>query len=94
KSLEKEMPDFACRKDYGKRALTLPVNAAAAVGHIVEPGSYVDILGTVDEPVEPVAPASATQPGAPGQAPAVTGQPPAVAGQPTAPAQPQSPVEQ
>ncbi|MGR9285795.1 pilus assembly protein CpaB (plasmid) [Rhizobium leguminosarum] len=78
----------------GKRALTLPVNAAAAVGHFVEPGSYVDIIGTVDEPVEPVAPAAATQPGAPGQAPAVPGQPPAVAGQPTAPAQPQSPVEQ
>ncbi|MBY5817821.1 pilus assembly protein CpaB [Rhizobium leguminosarum] len=78
----------------GKRALTLPVNAAAAVGHFVEPGSYVDIIGTVDEPVEPVAPAAAAQPGAPGQAPAVPGQPPAVAGQPTAPAQPQSPVEQ
>ncbi|MGB8292491.1 MAG: Flp pilus assembly protein CpaB, partial [Rhizobium ruizarguesonis] len=43
----------------GKRALTLPVNAASAVGHFVEPGSYVDILGTVDEPVEPVAPAAA-----------------------------------
>ena len=77
----------------GKRALTLPVNATAAVGHFVEPGSYVDILGTVDEPVEPVAPAAATQPGAPGQAPAVPGQPAATA-QPTAPAQPASPVEQ
>ncbi|MFS2174460.1 Flp pilus assembly protein CpaB [Rhizobium pisi] len=77
----------------GKRALTLPVNATAAVGHFVEPGSYVDILGTVDEPVEPVAPAAATQPGAPGQAPAVPGQPAATA-QPAAPAQPASPVEQ
>ncbi|MBB2750214.1 UNVERIFIED_ORG: Flp pilus assembly protein CpaB [Rhizobium aethiopicum] len=78
----------------GKRALTLPVNAAAAVGHFVEPGSYVDIIGTVDEPVEPVAPAAAAQPGTPGQAPAVPGQAPAVAGQPQAPAQPASPVEQ
>ncbi|QND41211.1 pilus assembly protein CpaB (plasmid) [Rhizobium leguminosarum bv. viciae] len=78
----------------GKRALTLPVNAASAVGHFVEPGSYVDILGTVDEPVEPVAPAAAAQPGAvPGQ-PAVPGRAPAAAGQPQAPAQPQSPVEQ
>ncbi|TAZ47577.1 Flp pilus assembly protein CpaB [Rhizobium ruizarguesonis] len=51
----------------GKRALTLPVNAASAVGHFVEPGSYVDILGTVDEPVEPVAPAAAGQPQAPAQ---------------------------
>ncbi|ANK94586.1 MULTISPECIES: Flp pilus assembly protein CpaB [Rhizobium] len=68
----------------GKRALTLPVNAAEAVGHFVEPGSYVDILGTVDEPVEPVAPPAATQPGTPGQTPAA----------PAAPAQPPSPVEQ
>jgi len=78
----------------GKRALTLPVNATAAVGHFVEPGSYVDILGTVDEPVEPVAPAAAAQPGAPGQAPAAPGQQPIATGQPQAPAQPASPVEQ
>lgn len=78
----------------GKRALTLPVNAAEAVGHFVEPGSYVDILGTVDEPVEPVAPPAAAQPGTPGQTPTAPGQAPVVAGQPTAPAQPQSPVEQ
>jgi Flp pilus assembly protein CpaB len=78
----------------GKRALTLPVNAAAAVGHFVEPGSYVDIIGTVDEPVEPVAPAAAAQPATPGQAPAVPGQAPVAAGQPQAPAQPASPVEQ
>ncbi|WP_434714816.1 RcpC/CpaB family pilus assembly protein (plasmid) [Rhizobium sp. YTUHZ045] len=75
----------------GKRALTLPVNAAEAVGHFVEPGSYVDILGTVDEPVEPVAPPAATQAGTPGQPPAAAGQPPAA---PAAPAQPPSPVEQ
>ncbi|MBX5225054.1 pilus assembly protein CpaB [Rhizobium sp. NLR9b] len=72
----------------GKRALTLPVNAAEAVGHFVEPGSYVDILGTVDEPVEPVAPPAATQPGTPGQTPSAPGQTPA------APVQPPSPVEQ
>ena len=70
----------------GKRALTLPVNAAEAVGHFVEPGSYVDILGTVDEPVEPVAPAA--------QPAAVPGQAPAAAGQQQAPTQPPSPVEQ
>ncbi|OWO91222.1 pilus assembly protein CpaB [Rhizobium esperanzae] len=75
----------------GKRALTLPVNAAEAVGHFVEPGSYVDILGTVDEPVEPVAPPAATQPGTPGQPPTAPGQAPAA---PAAPAQPPSPVEQ
>ncbi|PDS98965.1 pilus assembly protein CpaB [Rhizobium sp. S9] len=75
----------------GKRALTLPVNAAEAVGHFVEPGSYVDILGTVDEPVEPVAPPAATQPGTPGQPAAAPGQAPAA---PAAPAQPPSPVEQ
>ncbi|ANK89229.1 MULTISPECIES: Flp pilus assembly protein CpaB [unclassified Rhizobium] len=75
----------------GKRALTLPVNAAEAVGHFVEPGSYVDILGTVDEPVEPVAPPAATQPGTPGQPAAASGQAPAA---PAAPAQPPSPVEQ
>lgn len=40
----------------GKRALTLPVDAAEAVGHFVEPGSRVDILGTIDEPVKPVEP--------------------------------------
>ncbi|ARO27265.1 Flp pilus assembly protein CpaB (plasmid) [Rhizobium sp. TAL182] len=74
----------------GKRALTLPVNAAEAVGHFVEPGSYVDILGTVDEPVEPVAPPAATQPGTPGRS-AAPGQAPAA---PAAPAQPPSPVEQ
>ncbi|OWV61400.1 pilus assembly protein CpaB [Rhizobium sp. N122] len=78
----------------GKRALTLPVNAAAAVGHFVEPGSYVDIIGTVDEPVEPVAPAAAAQPGTPGQPAAVPGQAPATAGQAPAPTQPPSPVEQ
>ncbi|MDK4735879.1 RcpC/CpaB family pilus assembly protein [Rhizobium sp. CNPSo 3490] len=78
----------------GKRALTLPVNAAEAVGHFVEPGSYVDILGTVDEPVEPVAPPAATQPGTPGQPPAAPGQTPAATTQPPAPAQPPSPVEQ
>ncbi|AGS24769.1 pilus assembly Flp-type CpaB-like protein (plasmid) [Rhizobium etli] len=72
----------------GKRALTLPVNAAEAVGHFVEPGSYVDILGTVDEPVEPVAPPAAMQPGTPGQPPAAPGQAPATT------AQPPSPVEQ
>ncbi|MGG7579608.1 Flp pilus assembly protein CpaB [Rhizobium sp. Nf11,1] len=78
----------------GKRALTLPVNAAEAVGHFVEPGSYVDILGTVDEPVEPVAPPAVVQPGTPGQPPAAPGQTPAATTQPQAPAQPPSPVEQ
>ncbi|MBX4867180.1 MULTISPECIES: Flp pilus assembly protein CpaB [Rhizobium] len=78
----------------GKRALTLPVNAAEAVGHFVEPGSYVDILGTVDEPVEPVAPPAATQPGSPGQPPAAPGQAPAATAQPAGPAQPPSPIEQ
>ncbi|WP_064712393.1 Flp pilus assembly protein CpaB [Rhizobium bangladeshense] len=78
----------------GKRALTLPVNAAEAVGHFVEPGSYVDILGTVDEPVEPVAPPAATQPGSPGQPPAAPGQAPAATAQPAGPAQSPSPIEQ
>ncbi|CDZ56625.1 Flp pilus assembly protein CpaB [Neorhizobium galegae] len=40
----------------GKRALTLPVDAAEAVGNFVAPGSRVDIIGTVDEPVKPVRP--------------------------------------
>jgi Flp pilus assembly protein CpaB len=44
----------------GKRALTLPVNAPEAVGHFVEPGSRVDIVGTVEEPVKPVDPAAGT----------------------------------
>lgn len=43
----------------GKRALTLPVNAPEAVGHFVEPGSRVDIVGTIEEPVAPVDPSKA-----------------------------------
>ncbi|MEP9374720.1 RcpC/CpaB family pilus assembly protein [Mesorhizobium sp. KR1-2] len=67
----------------GKRALTLPVDAAEAVGHFVEPGSRVDILGTVDEPVKPVEPAVASpengqQPAAADSAKQPTTTPPAV----------------
>jgi Flp pilus assembly protein CpaB len=68
----------------GKRALTLPVDAAEAVGHFVEPGSRVDILGTVDEPVKPNEPTTAAQ------APAQPGVQPA----PAQPATPPTPVEQ
>jgi len=46
----------------GKRALTLPVDAAEAVGHFVEPGSRVDILGTVEEPVKPIDPTTEKAP--------------------------------
>ena len=84
----------------GKRALTLPVDAAEAVGHFVEPGSRVDIIGTVDEPVKPAEPTVATaQPGAAQPSASQTagqtlpGQP-AQPGQPTPPAPLPTPVEQ
>lgn len=68
----------------GKRALTLPVSAAEAVGHFVEPGSRVDIVGTVDEPVKPVEPAM----------PAAAVAPPATPDASQQPAAMTSPVEQ
>lgn len=34
----------------GKRAVTIPVNAPATVGYFVEPGSLVDVLGTILKP--------------------------------------------
>jgi Flp pilus assembly protein CpaB len=71
----------------GKRALTLPVDAAEAVGHFVEPGSRVDILGTVDEPVKPTEPTVAQNPAQPGAQTAT----PATTTQPSAPP---TPVEQ
>jgi len=43
--------ELSSRLTPGKRALTIPVNAPATVGYFVEPGSLVDILGTVVEPV-------------------------------------------
>ncbi|WP_181708499.1 Flp pilus assembly protein CpaB [Chthonobacter rhizosphaerae] len=63
----------------GKRALTISVDAAEAVGHFVEPGSFVDVLGTVDEPVKPAAPTSPAlsgQTGVPPGQPAPQTQPP------------------
>lgn len=57
----------------GKRALTLPVDATGAVGHFVEPGSRVDILGTVDEPLAPIAPNVPQAAEAPGASPAPAG---------------------
>ncbi len=37
----------------GRRALTIPVNGPATVGYFVEPGSLVDILGTVMQAPDP-----------------------------------------
>lgn len=42
--------ELSSKLGIGKRALTIPVNAPATVGYFVEPGSLVDILGTVVEP--------------------------------------------
>ncbi len=40
---------FAAQIEKGKRALTIPVTAATAVAHLVEPGNRVDLLGTFEE---------------------------------------------
>lgn len=66
----------------GKRALTLPVGAAESVGGFVEPGSFVDVIGTINEPVPPAPPPQLPQGGQ---------QPPSGAGPAPAPAQPALP---
>jgi Flp pilus assembly protein CpaB len=39
--------ELSSRLTAGMRALTIPVNASTTVGYFVEPGSLVDVLGTV-----------------------------------------------
>lgn len=48
-----DKPDtrFASLIGQGNRAMTIPVNAMSAVGYFVEPGSTVDVLGTMEEAV-------------------------------------------
>ncbi len=45
---------FAARISEGMRALTIPVDATSAVAYFVEPGSRVDIIGTLEEQREVV----------------------------------------
>lgn len=59
----------------GKRALTLPVGAAESVGGFVEPGSFVDVIGTINEPVPPAPPPALPQQPPAGAAPAPAQQP-------------------
>ncbi|WP_181699737.1 Flp pilus assembly protein CpaB [Chthonobacter albigriseus] len=62
----------------GKRALTLPVGEAESVGGFVEPGSYIDVIGTINEPVAPAppptVPPAAAAPAAKPEAPAANAQ--------------------
>jgi Flp pilus assembly protein CpaB len=52
---KKPKPSLALRTPAGKRAITLKIESIGAVGGLINPGDYVDIIAHLNLPAEPVA---------------------------------------